>query len=310
MRRSLRDRLDENMGLEPAEEEKPKRGPRNRRRDREEDETPEEPRKRKRHRAWESEPEMEVRGRKERDAIKVSGEEEFIDPDEDIFNEAIKEEKQEKAAARRRKVGTVLISMASLYVIFLIYGATLTDFSFGESGQVEPVVMNSEEIAARQDFNVVLSLYIQTRNIYEEVLTLDYRVAVGQEAMEAIAPDYQSLLERALTLAATIDGTSTSAENQQIKNLLYTWTATYLSDYCKYMITALSQNGTAEGEAAGEEAIACRSNYLEPNFQSITQNVITIGSTVKGVDLTDAKSWDPSTVTDRIQGLDEQEEQE
>lgn len=225
--------------------------------------------------------------------------------DDNLFYETVEEEKKEKKSARCRKVLSILISIASLYVTFLIYGATLTDFTYGTDGQVGPITMSAEEIAEKQDFNVVLSLYMQTRNLYEEVLTLDYRVAVGQEAMEAIAPEYQTILETDLTLATSIDGTSCSAANQQIKNLLYTWTSTYMSDYCKYMVTALSQNGTAEGEAAGEEAIACRSNYLEPNFQSITQNVITIGSEIKGVDLTDAKSWDPSSVTDKIQGLEE-----
>lgn len=238
--------------------------------------------------------------REERDAVRETFD--AFDIDEDIFEEALKEEKQEKREALRRKVLSVLISVASLYIVTLIYGVTVTEFSYGDSGQIEAVTLTVEQIEKKQDFNTVLSMYVQARNIYEEILTLDYRVATGNEALEAIAPDYQVALEDVLTVATSINGTTCSAENQQIKNLLYTWMSTYMPDYCKYMITALSQNGTAEGEAAGQEAIACRSQYLEPNFQSITQNVITIGSGIEGVDLEDITSWSPEDVAKKIQG--------
>ena len=298
MRRSLRDRLDDTVYQSEQPEDLPETGAFKKKRPAQRRVLP------KRSMPKSGEDDVEVRGQKERDAVAVSDDESFPDMDKSLFDELIEEEAQERAAARWRRLLFVVISAASLYVTFLIYGATLTDFTYGASGTVEPVVMSSEEIAAKQDFNVVLSLYMQARNLYEEVLTLDYRVAVGQEAFEAIAPDYQTALENILTLATNIDGTTCSASNQQIKNLLYTWTSTYMSDYCKYMITALSQNGTTEGETAGNEAIACRSNYLEPNFQSITQNVVAIGSDIKGVDLTDVKSWDPASVSDKIQGLE------
>ena len=223
--------------------------------------------------------------------------------DEDIFEETLMEEKREKKEARNRKILSILISIASIYIVMLIYGVSVTEFTYGSSGQVEPVTLTVEEIEKKQDFNTILSMYIQARNIYEEVLTLDYRVATGQEALEGIAPDYQVTLEDLLTVATGINGTKCSAENQQIKNLLYTWMNVYMSDYCKYMITALSQNGTADGESAGENAIACRSQYLEPNFQTITQNVITIGSGIKGVDMSEITSWSPEEVVKKIQGI-------
>ena len=142
-------------------------------------------------------------------------------------------------------------------------------------------------------------MYLQTRSLYETILTLDYRMASGVEDTMAIAPEYEETLDTVSTLTTQIDAAVISSKYTQVKNMLLTWVKTHSAAYCQYMSSAITQNDSN----AAAEAIAAR-QVLNDNFQLITQNIITLGEDIKGYDLTDIKNWSPDNyVKETIEGI-------
>ena len=194
----------------------------------------------------------------------------------------------EKRRKRTRRIATLAMAAACAYLTMLIYGVFTTEFRYGETGEVEPVELSVADIAAKNEYATLMGAYIQARMLYERILILDYRMGSGTEDLMAVAPEYEEVIDDVNKLAVQIDAMTVSSKYNQVASMLYTWVNMHAFNYCRYMSTAVTQN---DAEAANE-ALAAREVLLE-TFQLITQNVITLGSEIKGYDLSDVKNWSP-----------------
>lgn len=198
-----------------------------------------------------------------------------------------------------RRLSTVFLTIACTYLVILIYGSFITEFYYDGSGKIAPVIMTVSDISAKNEYNNIIGMYLQTRSLYETLLTLDYRMAAGAEDTMAIAPEYEKTLDTVSSLTTQIDAAIIDSKYTQVKNMLLTWVQTHAAAYCQYMSAAITQNDSN----AAAEAIAAR-QVLNDNFQLITQNVITLGEDIKGYDLADIKNWSPEGyVQETIEGI-------
>lgn len=198
-----------------------------------------------------------------------------------------------------RRISGVSLIIACTYLVSLIYGSFITEFYYNDKGELAPVIMSVNDISNKNEYNSIVGMYLQTRSLYEILLTLDYRMAAGTEDSMAIAPEYESTLDTVSSLTTQIDAAVINSKYTQVKNMLLTWVKTHAAAYCQYMSTAITQNDSN----AASEAIAAR-QVLNDNFQLITQNVITLGEDIKGYDLTDIKEWSPDGyVMEKIEGI-------
>lgn len=207
------------------------------------------------------------------------------------------EEKKKRKILRR--ISVILLTAACTYLVVLIYGSFITEFYYNDKGEVAPVVMSVSDISNKNEYNSIIGMYLQTRSLYEKLLTLDYRMASGTEDSMAIAPEYEETLDTVSTLTTQIDAAVINSKYTQVKNMLLTWVKTHAAAYCQYMSTAIAQNDSN----AASEAIAAR-QVLNSNFQLITQNIITLGGEIKGYDLSDIEAWSPDGfVQETIEGI-------
>lgn len=207
--------------------------------------------------------------------------------------------KLEKRRKHNRLIGNVILTVLCVYLTILIYGTVLTEFHYNDKGEIAPVVFTVQDIEERNEFTLIASYYLQCRTLYEEILTLDYRVASNIENLMGIAPEYEQVIQRVNYLESQIDGAANSARYSQVMSMLYTWVGTHVFNYCRYMSIAISQND----QVAQNEAIAAR-QYVESTFQLITQNVVSLGSEIKGIDIQDLKDWSPEGyVMSEIEGI-------
>lgn len=217
--------------------------------------------------------------------------------DEMMSEENFVYEKKRKKIFRR--ISMVLLTAACSYLVVLIYGSFITEFYYDDKGEVAPVIMSVSDISDKNEYNSIVGMYLQTRNLYETLLTLDYRMAAGTEDSMSIAPEYESTLDTVSALTTQIDAAVINSKYTQIKNMLLTWVQTHAAAYCQYMSAAITQNDSN----AANEAIAAR-QVLNDNFQLITQNIVTLGGEIKGYDLTDIENWSPDGfVQQTIEGV-------
>lgn len=214
----------------------------------------------------------------------------------------VAEEEFQKESRKRHKTHRfflILLTAASIYLIMLIYGVIITEYRYNEKGKVEPITLTVEDITNKNEYISVLGMYLQARTLYEEILTLDYRIAAGVEDTLSVAPEYETVLDSISSLTVQIEAATFSSKYNQVKNMLQTWVQTHAAAYCQYMSAAISKNDSN----AAAEAIAAR-DVVESQFQLVTQNMITFGTEISGYNLTDIKNWDPNNyVQSAIEGI-------
>lgn len=204
------------------------------------------------------------------------------------------EKKQEHRAALRTKAVTVILASACVYLVLLIYGVFVTDYEYIDSGTVEPQLMSVSDIKEKEDFEVILVEYESCRMIYEQILMLDYRVSQGEEEPLTISPLYTELLEGDVsTMLTQISGADVEAKYSELNNLMYAWLDEDTAQYLQYIAEAITEDDYDKLEAA----YACQTGMYN-DFSIITESVVTIGESIKGVDVSDTKSWTPEDYVD------------
>ena len=212
--------------------------------------------------------------------------------EEDMLSEEVKAELARQRAAESKRVilkaVQVVLIIASVYLIFLIYGLMNTTYVYDARGNVVPQVMSLDEIREVSEYTLMHTQYIQARTLYERVLVLDYRLAMGQEDPLLIAPEYEKTLESISSLSVQIGALSTPAQYAQTMNMLLSWVQNDIALYCQNMSAAISQNNSVRMN----NALTDRANMYN-DFKIITQNIATLGSKVSNIDITDILNWSP-----------------
>ena len=204
------------------------------------------------------------------------------------------EEKQQQRGLQVKRIRRllvrsfqILLAILSVYTVFLIYGLMVTEYQYDETGNVKPKIVSVEEIASREIYDLLYRHYLEARNLYEDVLRLDYRLNIGEEP-KLVAMEYEQMLDKVSSLTVTVDALSVGTKYGQYKNMLLEWVKTDTAVYLQNMSIAILQNN----EEKANEAVACRTQMYN-DFLILTENMAILGETVPGTDLSSIYSWSP-----------------
>lgn len=188
---------------------------------------------------------------------------------------------------KSNKTIDMLFLIGCIYLSLLIFGVAMTTYQYNDEGVIEAQQLSYSDIVIKKNFEDLLEQYVECRNLYEKVLKIDAKLAKGEVEPMTLAPKYEAIVSEAELLYTKVDALPIDKQYQQIQAMLLEWLKSNLATYSKNMSVAISQNS----ETSAKTALANR-EVTYSNFTLITENLITMGEDLKGVDLVDIKEWD------------------
>ena len=195
------------------------------------------------------------------------------------------------------KIGNGLLVLACIYVGFLIFGVTVTNYHYSKSGKIEAERLTVQDIKEKKDFEKIQVMYEKCRMLFEEVLMMKYRYEQNPED-RTLSTEFEAERKKVDELFQQINGTPVSDKYTQIQNMMKIWLEDEqysLANYCSHMSEGISKQSADNLDSAEHIYYTA----VEPNFGSITSNIIEIGESINGVDVSKFKSWDPSTYAEK-----------
>lgn len=205
---------------------------------------------------------------------------------------------QDNTKMKRGNLHTKIINFVliagCIYLLVLIFGAAVTKYQYNSDGKAVPEKMSVDDIRQKHNFDTILTQYEYCRSLYEKTLLLDYRVAQGQEDTLEIAPEYEALLDDVQNLSVKTDAISVDTKYDQVKSMMVNWIKNDIAVYLQNISAAISENNTEKANNALQDK-----DRVYDDFSLITQNIVALGSSISGADLTDIKSWPPEDYVDQ-----------
>ena len=201
--------------------------------------------------------------------------------------------KMKRGNLHTRIINFILIA-GCIYLLVLIFGAAVTKYQYNSDGKAVPEKMSVDDIRQKHNFDTILTQYEYCRSLYEKTLLLDYRVAQGQEDTLEIAPEYEALLDDVQNLSVKTDAISVDTKYDQVKSMMVNWIKNDIAVYLQNISAAISENNTEKANNALQDK-----DRVYDDFSLITQNIVDLGSSISGADLTDIKSWTPEDYVDQ-----------
>ena len=201
--------------------------------------------------------------------------------------------KMKRGNLHTRIINFILIA-GCIYLLVLIFGAAVTKYQYNSDGKAVPEKMSLDDIRQKHNFDTILTQYEYCRSLYEKTLLLDYRVAQGQEDTLEIAPEYEALLDDVQNLSVKTDAISVDTKYDQVKSMMVNWIKNDIAVYLQNISAAISENNTEKANNALQDK-----DRVYDDFSLITQNIVALGSSISGADLTDIKSWTPEDYVDQ-----------
>lgn len=201
--------------------------------------------------------------------------------------------KMKRGNLHTRIINFILIA-GCIYLLVLIFGAAVTKYQYNSDGKAVPEKMSVDDIRQKHNFDTILTQYEYCRSLYEKTLLLDYRVAQGQEDTLEIAPEYEALLDDVQNLSVKTDAISIDTKYDQVKSMMVNWIKNDIAVYLQNISAAISENNTEKANNALQDK-----DRVYDDFSLITQNIVALGSSISGADLTDIKSWTPEDYVDQ-----------
>ena len=201
--------------------------------------------------------------------------------------------KMKRGNLHTRIINFILIA-GCIYLLVLIFGAAVTKYQYNSDGKAVPEKMSVDDIRQKHNFDTILTQYEYCRSLYEKTLLLDYRVAQGQEDTLKIAPEYEALLDDVQNLSVKTDAISVDTKYDQVKSMMVNWIKNDIAVYLQNISAAISENNTEKANNALQDK-----DRVYDDFSLITQNIVALGSSISGADLTDIKSWTPEDYVDQ-----------
>lgn len=192
------------------------------------------------------------------------------------------------------KIINFVLIAGCIYLLVLIFGAAVTKYQYNSDGKAVPEKMSVDDIRQKHNFDTILTQYEYCRSLYEKTLLLDYRVAQGQEDTLEIAPEYEALLDDVQNLSVKTDAISVDTKYDQVKSMMVNWIKNDIAVYLQNISAAISENNTEKANNALQDK-----DRVYDDFSLITQNIVALGSSISGADLTDIKSWTPEDYVDQ-----------
>lgn len=201
--------------------------------------------------------------------------------------------KMKRGNLHTRIINFILIA-GCIYLLVLIFGAAVTKYQYNSDGKAVPEKMSVDDIRQKHNFDTILTQYEYCRSLYEKTLLLDYRVAQGQEDTLEIAPEYEALLDDVQNLSVKTDAISVDTKYDQVKSMMVNWIKNDIAVYLQNISAAISENNTEKANNALQDK-----DRVYDDFSLITQNIVALGSSISGADLTNIKSWTPEDYVDQ-----------
>lgn len=201
--------------------------------------------------------------------------------------------KMKRGNLHTRIINFILIA-GCIYLLVLIFGAAVTKYQYNSDEKAVPEKMSVDDIRQKHNFDTILTQYEYCRSLYEKTLLLDYRVAQGQEDTLEIAPEYEALLDDVQNLSVKTDAISVDTKYDQVKSMMVNWIKNDIAVYLQNISAAISENNTEKANNALQDK-----DRVYDDFSLITQNIVALGSSISGADLTDIKSWTPEDYVDQ-----------
>lgn len=213
------------------------------------------------------------------------------------FDEKLNEEAESFEAVKDKKaiqdvliykIFRFVIVLCCVYLIFLIYGAIITDYDYNDDGQVVAQIMTVDDIRTKREYEELTSYYLSARDIYEEILLLDYRLGLGNEDYVSLASEYNEILDTISDLTVKIQAVDVPTKYKQVYTQVLTFVKTDSAVYIQNVAGAITNNDSEKGE----QAIIVREAMYE-NFMLLTNNMISLGDEVKCIDKDALSTWSP-----------------
>lgn len=90
------------------------------------------------------------------------------------------------------------------------------------------------------------------------------------------------------------DAISVDTKYDQVKSMMVNWIKNDIAVYLQNISAAISENNTEKANNALQDK-----DRVYDDFSLITQNIVALGSSISGADLTDIKSWTPEDYVDQ-----------
>lgn len=197
-----------------------------------------------------------------------------------------KERNNKKTAALKELIVKLAVILGCVYLIFLIYGAIITEYTYDEAGNSVPLEMNISALKDLDDFQALINKYLEMRCLYEQTLDLDYEFYKDETNKVSISAKYEGLLEDVAKLSIQTDAVTVPTKYSQMKSMMLKWIKDDIAVYLQNMSAAISENNTEKANNAAEYR-----KITQNDFTIITNNLISIGYEVKGFDTTDLSNW-------------------
>ena len=219
--------------------------------------------------------------------------------DEALEQEAERQQISEKrgSALRSRLTFGLQICLIALcvYVAFLIYGVSMTRYVYTEQGQVAPEVLTVSDMRSLAEYEAFSAYFLRARILYEEAMTLDYRLSIAPDSALVVAMDYTALLDDVAKLSVDISAAEYETGYSSVYGQLLNWVKTDIAVYLQNMAGAITENNA---EKANNALISRDVMYAD--FSRLTANAVSLARSTKGADNMDIYDWSPEAFSESL----------
>lgn len=220
--------------------------------------------------------------------------------DEDLERESLdeshKREKRKVLQHRFGRVAMILMIFLCVYMAFLIFGVTQTNYIYDEAGQVQPEVLSIDDKKNLAEYESLSQYYLRARILYEQALTLDYQLSENADDSLALATEYSSMLDAVAKLTVDIDAADFSTGYTGIQEQLLNWVKTDIAVYLQNISAAIINNDSTKAE----NAIISR-DVMYSDFSTLTANMATLCKNTKGAKNGDIFAWSPESFVNSLE---------
>ena len=220
--------------------------------------------------------------------------------DEDLERESLDEaRRREKAKVLRHRFGRIMTGamiLLCVYMAFLIFGVTQTNYIYDDAGQIQPEVLSVADKKNLAEYESLSQYYLRARILYEEALTLDYRLSVYPDDSLSIATEYSGMLDEVSKLTVDIDAADFSTGYTGIQEQLLNWVKTDIAVYLQNISAAIINNDATKAE----NAIISR-DVMYTDFSTLTANMATLCQSTKGAKNGEIFAWSPESFVDTLE---------
>ena len=219
--------------------------------------------------------------------------------DDALEQEAERRQVKEKRASllRSRLTFGLQICLIALcvYVAFLIYGVSMTRYVYTEQGQIAPEVLTVSDMHSLAEYEAFSSYYLRARILYEEAMTLDYRLSIAPDSALVVAMDYTALLDDVAKLSVDISAAEYDTGYSSIYGQLLNWVKTDIAVYLQNMAGAITENSAEKAN----NALISR-DVMYSDFSRLTANAVSLARSTKGADNLDIYDWSPESFSEGL----------